>query len=95
MLNTGSKIIAINLAFAQKLGIYIQKINIEAWKINSSIFKIFGIVITDFQMKNKNGILRFFHEIFLLADTYFEIILRKSFLKISNADVLFSEKTLT
>ena len=38
---------------------------------------------------------RFFQETFLVADTKFEVILEMLFLKISNADVLFGEGTLT
>ena len=46
-------------------------------------------------MEDKGGRPRFFQEIFLVADTQFEMILGMSFLKISNADVLFGKGTLT
>ena len=45
-------------------------------------------------MENKANRPRFFQEIFLVADTKFEMILGMPFLKISNADVSFGEKTL-
>ena len=53
------------------------------------------MVITDFQMKNKVDRPKFFQEIFFVADTHFEMVLRISFLKISNTDVLFDETILT
>ena len=52
------------------------------------------MVIADLQMENKGGRPRFFQEIFLIADTKFKVILGILFLKISNADVSFGEKTL-
>ena len=52
------------------------------------------MVIADFQIENKANRSRFFQETFLVADTKFEVILGMFFLKISNADILFGEKTL-
>ena len=45
-------------------------------------------------MEDKGGRPRFFQEIFLVADTKFEVILEIFFLKINNADVTFDERTL-
>ena len=53
------------------------------------------MVIANFQVKDKGGRPRFFQETFLVANTKFEVILGMPFLKISNANVLFGEKTLT
>ena len=53
------------------------------------------MVIADFQVKDKGGRPRFFQETFLVADTKFEVILKILFLKLSNADILFSEGTFT
>ena len=53
------------------------------------------MVIANFQMEDKSGKPRFFQKTFLVANTKFEVILRMFFLKISNADMLFEEKTLT
>ena len=46
-------------------------------------------------MEDKANKPRFFQEIFLVADTQFEVVLGIPFLKISNADVSFGENTLT
>ena len=80
---------------AQKLGFKVQKTNVRAQKIDGSVLETFEMVIADFQVENKVGRPRFFQEIFLVANTKFEFILRMLFLKLSNADVLFGEKTLT
>ena len=52
-------------------------------------------MIANFQVEDKGGKPRFFQKIFLVADTKFEMVLGILFLKISNADVAFGEKTLT
>ena len=83
-----------NPAFAQKLCLHIRKTNVGAQKINGSPFEIFKIIIADFQVEDKVGRPRFFQKIFLVADTKFELVLGMLFLKISNADVSFGEKTL-
>ena len=84
-----------NPDFTCKLGFKILKTNIGAQKINGSALEIFEMVIADFQVKNKANRLRFFQEIFLVANTKFEVILGMPFLKINNAHVSFSKKTLT
>ena len=53
------------------------------------------MVIADFQMEDKGGRPKFFQKTFLVADTKFEVVLRMLFLKLSNADMSFGEKTLT
>ena len=53
------------------------------------------MVIADFQVENKGGRPKFFQEIFLVANIKFEVILGMLFLKLSNADVSFGERTLT
>ena len=94
MLNSGSKVNAISPAYAKKLGFKTRKTNVRAQKINGSALETFGMVIADFQLEDKGGRPRFFQETFLVTDTKFEVILGISFLKLSNADVLFSEGTL-
>ena len=81
-------------AYAKRLGLKIRKTNVGAQKINSSALETFGMVIADFQVEDKGGRPRFFQETFLVADTKFEVILGMPFLKLSNANVSFDEKTL-
>ena len=49
-----------NPALTQKLGFYIQKTNVKAQKIDDSAFKIFKMVIANFQGEDKVGKPRFF-----------------------------------
>ena len=84
-----------NPTLTRKLSLHIQKTNLGSQKINGSAFKTFGIVIVDFQVEDKIGRPRLFQKIFLAADTKFEVVLEIFFLKISNVDIAFGEKTLT
>ena len=45
-------------------------------------------------MNDKVGKRRFFQKTFLVADTKFEVILGKFFIKFSNANIFFDEKIL-
>ena len=95
LLNSGSKVNAINPNYARKLGLKIQKINVGAQKIDGFALKTFGMVIADFELEDKASRPRFFQKTFLVADTKFELILGMLFLKISNANKLFGKGTLT
>ena len=95
LLDSGSKVNAMSPAYAKKLGLKTRKTNVGAQKIDGSTLETFGMVIADFQVKDKGGRPRFFQEIFLVADTKFEVILGMPFLKLSNADVVFGEGTHT
>ena len=81
-------------AYAERLVFKIWKTNVGAQKIDGSALETFGMVIADFQMEDKGGRPRFFQETFLMTNTKFEVVLGMPFLKISNADVAFSEGTL-
>lgn len=95
LLNSESKVNAINLAYVNKLSLQIQKINIGAPKINESSLDIFEIVIVSFQAQDKLGNARFFQEVFLVADTKIDIVFRIPFLTFNNADIWFTEGDLT
>ena len=62
--------------------------------IDGSTLETFGMMIAGFQIEDKVGRPRFFQETFLVANSKLEIILRIFFLKLSNADISFGEKTL-
>ena len=68
-------------AFARKLGLYIRKTNVGAQNIDNSTLETSEMVIADFQVEDKGGRSRFFQEIFLVADTKFEVILGMLFWK--------------
>ena len=83
-----------NPAFTQKLGFHIRKTNVKAQKIDSFTLEIFEMIIANLELENKADRSKFFQKTFFVADTKFETILEMLFLKISNADMSFGEKTL-
>lgn len=95
LLDFGSKINTITLAYIANLNVKVWLTNVEVEKINGSTFKMFKIVLTNFQIKNKLRKSRFFQKTFLVAKTSITIILRMLFLALSNVDVLFLERELT
>ena len=95
LLNSGSEVNAMSPAYAERLGLKTWMTNVRAQKIDGSALETFGMVIANFQVENKSGRLRFFQETFLVANTRFKVILGMPFLKISNANVAFGERTLT
>ena len=60
LLNSGSEVNAISPTYIEKLGLKTRKTNVKAQSIDDSTFKTFGIVIADFQMKDKVGRPKFF-----------------------------------
>lgn len=82
-------------AYILKLGFKTCNINVKAQKIDSSTLKMFQIVLTSFQVKDKLGKARFFQKIFLLIDVSIEVILRMLFLILNNANIQFAKKKLT
>ena len=95
LLDSGSKVNAMSPAYAEKLGLKTWKTSVRAQKIDGSALETFEMVIADFQIEDKGNRSRFFQETFLIADIKFEVILRMLFLKLSNADVSFSERTFS
>ena len=53
------------------------------------------MVLISFQVKDKLGKARFFQKTFLLDNVSMEVVLRISFLTLSNANIQFAEKKLT
>ena len=60
LLNSGSEVNAMILAYAKQLGFQIQRTNVGAKKIDSSSLATYGMVIATFQMINKLGRAQFF-----------------------------------
>ncbi len=75
--------------FAQQLGLKICKTNVRVEKVDGTIVKSHEIVVFTFSVSDKEGRERFFEENFLLADIKSDIVLKISFLTMSNTDVDF------
>ena len=83
------------LTYTVKLGLKIQKTNINAQKINRFLLKTYGIVIVVFHLFDKLSQFRIFSKTFLLADISVEVALGMYFLTFSNANNQFAKKKLT
>lgn len=94
LLDLGNKLNAMKLAYALKLGLKVCHTNIEAQRIDDSIFEILQIALASFQVEYKLRKVRFFHKSFLLADTSIKMMLEMLFLTFSNADKVFLEQEL-
>ena len=88
-LSLGSKVNAIYLTFVQELELPIRPTDIRAWKINSIILDIFGIIVEVFSMIDNVNWLRFFEKTFLVANISPEVVFRMLFLILSSTDVDF------
>ena len=53
------------------------------------------MVITGFQVQDKSERARFLQKTFLVVDTSIKVVLRISFLTLSNADICFFDRELT
>ena len=55
-----SKVNAMTPAYAKQLGLYVQKIDVGAQKIDCSLLRTFGIVLAGFQIEDKLSRVQFF-----------------------------------
>ena len=94
LLDLGSKVNAMNPAYAKKLKFHIRQTDIGAQKIDGSHLNTFGMVIAGFSLQDKLKKVRIFQETFLVANTRIEVVLGMLFLTFSNADIRFAEREL-
>lgn len=87
LFDLGSKINAIYLIFAKKLGFSIRLIDVGAPKIDGTILNIYGIIITAFLVTDKANQIRFIEEIFLVANICLKVVFEIIFFILSDADV--------
>ncbi len=91
LIDSGSEVNAMHPTYATKLGLRVRKIDVEAKKIDRCRLDTFRMVIADFLVKNKLGRIRFFQDIFLLANTSIELVLWMFFLTSSSSNIQFAE----
>ena len=87
LINLSSKVNAMTPAYAKQLGFQVRKTDVGAQKIEGSLLRTFGMVIAGFQVEDKLGKIRFFQESFLLAKISIEVVLKMSFLTLSNTNI--------
>ena len=94
LFDSGGKINAVHLAFAKELGFFIRLIDVRVQKIDDIILDTYGMVVAAFSMKDKANRVRFFQEIFLVANVSPEVFLGMLFFTLSSADIDFSGQQL-
>lgn len=95
LINLGSKVNAMILAYTNKLGLKIYSTIVGAQKKDGSLFQTFKIILASFHIVDKLERAQFFEKNFLLANTNVEVVLSMLFLTLSNSDIQFTEKKLT
>lgn len=77
--------------YTKKLGLSVQKIDVDVQKIYNSALVTFEMVIAVFLVNDKEEKIRFFMKIFLLANINLDVILRILYLTSIKADIRFLE----
>ena len=93
-LDLSSEINVIHPTFAEKLGLVIRSINVDAQKINGTIFEIYEIVIVAFSVIDQADKVKFFEKTFLVANISPDVIFGMPFLTLSDVDINFPKKKL-
>lgn len=91
LINFGSKINTIIPTYIKKLGSTPCKTRIRAQKMDDITVKIYGMALAVFLIQDSLERVQFFGDTFLLIDIRMEIILRMSFLSLSNLNIEFAE----
>lgn len=94
LIDFNSEINMMTLVYAKRLGLRTCQIKFEAQKMNNLSLEIFEIGIASFQIVDKFGRVQFFKETFLLVEISIKIVLKISFLTLSNMEIQFTEKKL-
>ena len=94
LLSLGSEINTMHPAFAEKLGLVVQTINVGAQKIDGTTLETYKMVVAAFSVTNQADRVRFFEEIFLVANVSLDVVFGMLFLTLSGADVNFPKREL-
>ena len=94
LLDSGSEVNAIYLAFAKKLGLTIRSTDVGVQKIDGTMLETYGMVVAAFSIEEKAIQVRFFEETFLVANVSPKVVLGIFILTLSGADVDFLKREL-
>ncbi len=76
-------------AFTHQLDLKVCKTNIRAQKIDGTTVETYRMVVSIFSLSDKDGRERFFEGSFFFADVKPDIVLKITFLTMSNTDIDF------
>ena len=94
LLDLSSKINAIHPVFAERLGLVIQTTNVSTQKIDGTTLETYRMVIAVFSVSDQANKVRFFKEIFLVANVSLDVVLEMLFLTLSGANINFPKREL-
>ena len=89
LLDLGNEVNTVHPAFAKELGLPIRSTDVGVQKIDDTTLETYGMVVAAFLMEDKANRVRFFEEIFLVANISPEVVFQIPFLTLSGADVDF------
>lgn len=76
-----------NLVYALKLSLVLQKTDINTMKIDDSALTTYEMVIAGFLLQNKLDRALFFEKILLLVNTSIEVVFGMSFFSLSDTHI--------
>ena len=94
LLDSGNEVNAMYPAFAERLGFVVLTTNVGVQKIDGTTFETYGMVVAAFSVTDQANKVRFFEEIFLVANVSPDMVFGMSFLILNSADVDFSKRKL-
>ena len=94
ILDSGSEVNEMHPAFAEKFGLVVWTTNVGAQKIDSTIFETYEMVVAAFLVTDQSNRVRFFKEIFLVANISPNIVFGILFLSLSGVNIDFPKKEL-
>ena len=94
LFDSDSKANSIHLTLTRKLELLIKPTDVGAQKIDSTMLNNFGIVVIALSVTNKANQVRFFEEIFLVANVIPKVVFGMLFLTLRGADVDFLGREL-
>ena len=81
-------------AFAERLGLVVQATNVGTQKIDDTTLETYGMMVAAFSVTDQADRVRFFEEIFLVANVSPDVVLGMPFLTLNGANVDFPKREL-
>ena len=94
LFDLGSKVNAMHLAFAERLGLVVRTSNVGAQKIDVTTLETYRMVVAAFSVTDQADRVRFFEETFLVANVSPDEVFGMPFLTLNGAHVNFSKREL-
>ena len=86
-LDSSSEVNVLYPTFAKELGLPIRLIDVGAQKIDGTMLDTYKMIVTALLVIDKVNQIRFFEEIFLVANVKLKVVFEMSFLILSSADI--------